>query len=277
MAKRKRENTPDIIERRIREGRGTGRGGDYKPWLLVQDVPSQGLASRVKGVKTGRVHHLFSQLEYRSFLILDWSERTTDIREQFPLLPLEETLALAESLGIKHPRDPKTQIPIVLTSDFLITVQQGEGTREQVLSIKPSDQLSRPRVLEKLELERQYWTKRQVPWHIVTEQDIPRSLADNLEWLQPYRFSDALSPLASADIQRIRVVLEQVLPKPQPLSDVVRAVDDRLGLDPGTSLSVARHLLATRAWRTNWMAPFNLSQPLALQCPGELSSEVGVS
>jgi len=67
MAKRKRENTPDIIERRIREGRGTGRGGDYKPWLLVQDVPSQGLASRVKGVKTGRVHHLFSQLEYRSF------------------------------------------------------------------------------------------------------------------------------------------------------------------------------------------------------------------
>jgi hypothetical protein len=38
MAKRKRENTPDIVERRIKEGRGTGRGGHYKPWLLVQDV-----------------------------------------------------------------------------------------------------------------------------------------------------------------------------------------------------------------------------------------------
>ena len=106
--KRKRENTSDTVERRIKEGRGTGRGVDYKPWLLVQDVPSQGLASRVKGVKTGRVHHLLSQLEHRCFLILDWSGRVTDIREQYPLLPLEETVASAESLGIKHPQDPKT-------------------------------------------------------------------------------------------------------------------------------------------------------------------------
>jgi hypothetical protein len=50
MAKRKRETTPDIVERRIKEGRGTGRGANYKPWILVPDVPSPGLANRVKGV-----------------------------------------------------------------------------------------------------------------------------------------------------------------------------------------------------------------------------------
>ena len=50
MAKRQRENTPDIIDRRIKEGRGAGRSGDYNPWLLVPDVPSPKLASRVKGV-----------------------------------------------------------------------------------------------------------------------------------------------------------------------------------------------------------------------------------
>jgi hypothetical protein len=224
MAKRKRENTPDVIERRIKEGRGTGRGGDYKPWLLVQDVPSQGLSSRVKSVKTGRVHQLFSQLKYRSFLILDWSERITDIREQFPLLPMEETIIWSEYMGIKHPQDPKTKNPIVMTSDFLITIKRGDGVAEQVLSIKPSDHLSRPRVLEKLELERQYWTKRQVPWHIVTERDIPKSLADNLDWLQPYRFAGALSPGTSSDILRIRAVLEQALPKGESLSDVVQVV-----------------------------------------------------
>ncbi len=277
MAKRKRENTPDIVERRIKEGRGTGRGGDYKPWLLVQDVPSQGLASRIKGVKTGRVHHLFSQLEYRCFLILDWSEQVTDIREQFPLFPLEETLTLAESLGIKHPHDPKSQNPTVMTSDFVITVKKGNGVAEQVLSVKPSDQLSRPRVLEKLELERQYWTKREMPWHLVTEQDISKSLTDNLEWLQPYRFGDALSPLTVSDIQRIRVALEQALPKAQTLSDVVQAVDDRMGLDPGTSLSVVRHLLATRSWQANWMTPFSMSQPLTLHHSDIPSSEVSVS
>ncbi|PSR36343.1 MAG: heteromeric transposase endonuclease subunit TnsA [Sulfobacillus thermosulfidooxidans] len=277
MAKRKRENTPDTIERRIKEGRGTGRGVDYKPWVLVQDVPSQGLASRVKGVKTGRVHHMLSQLEYRCFLILDWSDRATDIREQFPLLPLEETLALAESLGIKHPRDPKTQNPTVLTSDFLITVKQGDGTGEQALSIKPSDQLARPRILEKLELERQYWTKRQVPWHIVTEHDLPLAPTKNLEWLHPYRFPDALSPLIFSEIHRVRKGLEQELLKSEPLSLTANAVDDRLGLDPGTSLSVVRHLLATRTWRVDLSEPINLAEPLVLQQPIVSASEVDVS
>jgi len=277
MAKRKRENTPDIVERRIKEGRGTGRGGDYKPWLLVQDVPSQGLASRTKGVKTGRVHHLFSQLEYRCFLILDWSEHVTDIREQFPLFPLEETLTLAESLGIKHPHDPKSQNPTVMTSDFVITVKNGNGLAGQVLTVKPSDQLSRPRVLEKLQLERQYWTKRQVPWHIVTERDIPTTLADNLDWLQPYRFAEALSPGTSSDIRRIRAVLEQALPKGESLSEIVQAVDDRLGLDPGTSLSVVRHLLATRMWQVDWFTPFSMSQPLELRYRSIPPSEVGIS
>ncbi len=276
MAKRKRENTSDTVDRRVKEGRGIGRGVDYKPWLLVQDVPSQGLASRVKGVKTGRVHHLLSQLEHRCFLILDWSERITDIREQYPLLPLEETLALAESLGIKHPHDPKTRKPTVLTTDFLITVKQGDGTGEQSLSIKPSDELARPRILEKLELERQYWEKRKVPWHIVTEQDLPAALVKNLEWLYPYRFTNVLSPLTDSEIHRVRRGLEQELLRCEPLSATANAVDDRLGLEPGTSLSVTRYLLATRSWRVNLLEPIHLVEPLILQHVVS-ASEVDVS
>jgi hypothetical protein len=45
MAKRKRKMDESVIERRIKEGRGQGRGKDYKPWLVVQDVPSTGLAT----------------------------------------------------------------------------------------------------------------------------------------------------------------------------------------------------------------------------------------
>ncbi|WP_077849884.1 TnsA endonuclease N-terminal domain-containing protein [Clostridium puniceum] len=35
-----------------------------------------------------------------------------DIREQYPLLPIEDTLAIALELGIKHPEDPQTHQPI---------------------------------------------------------------------------------------------------------------------------------------------------------------------
>ena len=38
-----------------------GQGANYNPWLHIQDVPSQGLASRIKGWKTRRVHHLLSE------------------------------------------------------------------------------------------------------------------------------------------------------------------------------------------------------------------------
>src|SRR6266849_4151842 len=73
MAKRKRKLDETVIDRRIKEGRGQGRGKDYKPWLTVQDVPSIGLATRILGWTTGRVHHLFSLLELKDFYTKDWA------------------------------------------------------------------------------------------------------------------------------------------------------------------------------------------------------------
>ena len=58
-----------------------------------------------------------SNLERDYFYLLDWSSTVTDIREQYPLLPQEETLKIAEQCNIKHPRDPKTNHPIVMTTD----------------------------------------------------------------------------------------------------------------------------------------------------------------
>jgi hypothetical protein len=63
MAKRKLRWTPKSIQARIKTGRGQGVGLEYKPWLNIQDVPSIGHAHRIKGLKSGRVHHLLSKLE----------------------------------------------------------------------------------------------------------------------------------------------------------------------------------------------------------------------
>lgn len=38
-------NTVSSIQRKLKEGRGLGRGKDYKPWLMVHDVPSRGRSS----------------------------------------------------------------------------------------------------------------------------------------------------------------------------------------------------------------------------------------
>ena len=58
--------------------------------------------------------------------MLEWNNIVVDIREQFPLTR-EDTWHIADEKGIKHPTDPKSQIPIVMTTDFLITIKGSTG------------------------------------------------------------------------------------------------------------------------------------------------------
>lgn len=59
MAKRKRKLD---IAKMLKEGRGAGKGDKYKPWIIIQDVPSLGRTSRIKGIKTGRQHEFLSDM-----------------------------------------------------------------------------------------------------------------------------------------------------------------------------------------------------------------------
>jgi len=160
MARPRFRSTPESISKRIAEGRGQGVGNNYRPWHEVQDFPSRGVAHRPMGWKTGRVHHLFSNLEFTIFLIYDVLDRIIDIREQFPLHPLEETLEIAKKIGVKHPIDPTTSYPIVMTTDFLLKLRVGRDIVFHARTVKYRKDLDDLRVREKFEIERRYWLRR---------------------------------------------------------------------------------------------------------------------
>ncbi len=183
MAKSRPVIDRNTIDRFLKEGRGQGTLQDYKPWLTVRDVPSVGKSTRDKGWKTGRTHHFLSILELLYYLILEWSLMVTDIREQYPLLPIDDTLAIAENLGIKHPVHPKTKEPVVMTTDFYISLRNESGNFEQARTIKYAVDLSKRSTLEKFEIERRYWEVRGIDWGIVTEHEIPTELAKNVDFL----------------------------------------------------------------------------------------------
>ena len=71
MAKSQQSLSELQIVRRIKDGRGQGFGKQYRPWLYVQDVPSEGRSHRIYSHKTGRVHHLLSDLELAAFLVFE--------------------------------------------------------------------------------------------------------------------------------------------------------------------------------------------------------------
>lgn len=249
----------------MREGRGAGRLASYSPWLHIQDVPSRGLVTRIKGWKSGRVHHLLSLLELRWFYVLDWNLEVIDVREQYPLLPLEETLAIAADCGIKHPRDPRTGYPVVMTTDFVATVWPLSSPVDRALTVKYAADLESLRTREKLEIERLYWEARNVKREIVTEQDLSKVLARNVEWVHSYRVLEDFCALSqSAAMKVMETLTSAVMHECKPLRRLTTETDERLSLEPGTSLSLVRYLIATRRWLINMETPINLGERAAV-------------
>ena len=175
------------IERRIGQGFGQGRGAAYRPWLRVQEVPSQGRSHKVVGVKVARTHHLLSDLEAACLFALEFQRSVEDIREQFPLLPAAVTQAAAAVLGVHHPRYPGTATPLVLTSDFCIELtarNAAERPNEVAIAVKYSQDLTSRRVRELLAIEHEANGALGRRWFLFTEQSLPATVVRNLKWLR---------------------------------------------------------------------------------------------
>jgi hypothetical protein len=202
-----------------------------------------------------------SQLELRLFYILEWSPSVLDVREQFPLIPRDTTMLIAEELGIPHPADPKTQTPIVMTSDFRITLLRDGTVTDIVRTVKPMDRLRSKRVMGKLEIERRYWHIRNVNWAIVTENEIPINTAMNIETVRSYHSIDEHVGLSDTEIADISSSLtDRVLNNALPLRTIAINCDNDLGLQLGTSLSISYHLIATRQWEIDMKVPLDPAQ-----------------
>jgi hypothetical protein len=170
----------------FKAGRGTGRGVKWRASLGVADVSSCGLSHRLDGRTTQRVHHFFSKIEMRLLVHLDWADHIVDIGEQFPL-DRDKTRQIAADLGVKHPTDPTTRIPIVMRTDIVVDTAQISDQPSMAFAVKPSEQLGNTRTLEKLEIERVYWQRRWVKWKIVTERELATPLVNSLVSLHSHR------------------------------------------------------------------------------------------
>lgn len=255
MSKHRAKWTCDRYHRLISQGRGQGIGKDYKPWLTIHDLASKGVVSRVSGRTTGRIHHFLSKNETAFFYILDASDKTLDIREQYPLLPVTETVEIAETLGYCHPRDTVTRYPYVMTTDFLITT----GHRDVARSVKLSGELEKTRVLEKLEIERLYWKRRGVDWRIVTEKEINYQKARNLEWVYRSWYYPEMLPKGVIPGEITSLFLELFDTTYLPVTEIARVIEEAFSLEPGLGMTTFQYLLLQKR-----ITAVDLEKPLDL-------------
>ena len=266
MSKRKRTSE---VDKWIKEGRGTGSGAEYRPWLKVQDVSSLGRSTRLKGIKTGRQHEFLSDLERNYFYISEFSDGILDIREQFPLLPQEETIIIADELGIKHPADPKTGDPIVMTTDFLLTVDRGKGVFDIARTIKMKEELLKERVLEKFEIEREFWKRRDIDWGIVTEEEIPKSMARNISYIHDYYDIgdyDVFQEISLEHIDDLSLTLMQrLLNNKHSIRSITNEFDTDTHLPFGSGVTLLYHLLAQKIILIDMLKPLSLEHQIGIK------------
>jgi hypothetical protein len=247
-------------------GFGKGTGSRYQPWLCVEATHSLGRARRVWSCKTGRTHHLLSDVEYNLFLALEWQQDIIDIREQYPL-DRSISQETARSLRIRHPHYPGTKVPTVMTVDFLVTKQVGSNSVLEAFNAKRDEEAEDENSLLKLEIQREYFAQLGVPHHLVFHSQISDAAVANIAWIRdalvksteneprPGYFATLASSMA--------LELARVQPRSLLLSAFCSEFDIQHGLEPGTGLRVARILLHSRVLSGDLLSKNLADDPLS--------------
>jgi hypothetical protein len=193
--------TPKLLERFERDGRGTGTFQDYVPWHRVsRSDPSSDGRSHLK-IWRKRQLELLSDGEWDGAHFVTLLPNVLDVREQLKL-SLEEgphelaeydaryagqllsgTISIANQLGFKHPlvTGNGRSSDWVMTTDQVLLLKSPNGQLELLaISYKPDHLSLSKRDLQKLAIERAYWTVRSVQWLLITPDLFEKSVATTL-------------------------------------------------------------------------------------------------
>ncbi|WP_321945362.1 TnsA endonuclease N-terminal domain-containing protein [Paraburkholderia sp. J10-1] len=259
---RSRKITEDVIQRWRAEGRGSGTGQCYKPWLEVHDFSSDGIVNRVHSTKLGRVVHLLSTVESCTFYGLEWQETISGIYEQYPL-DRQLTLEIASKLGIRHPYYPGTHVPTVMTVDFLITRVNDSAPSFEAYDCKMTADAENEREIEKLAIARTYFSGMDIPHRLIFDTKIPKQKIKNIEWIRDgiIKSGEDKSYTELLRDRTIRMANELKSTRNIPLRDYCHSFEVRHGLRAGDGLRIAKILMNERVLLCN------LNNPDLATCP----------
>lgn len=260
MAKRNNSFNESKLNRFLKEGRGSGVGDEYKPWLCIQDFPSQGRASRVYGWKTGRVHHFFTDIQTKYFYLLEWEDCVKDIREHYPLLETKDIYK--DDINLNTFKDKETGFQYILTTTFLITISTPQGNVEVARSIKSASEFEKKHVIEKFEFERRYWASKGIEWGIVTQREIPRIKAKNVQWVHATKnFEGHVTNTDDEARHYCELLCDSLINSTDSIRKVTADFDLKYGLDEGSGLFIFKHLIANKIIKVDMNKEIDMNKP----------------
>jgi hypothetical protein len=180
-----------------------------------------------------------------------------DIRESYPLLDVMEVIDDKENLRFDKFCDKETGEQLVICTNFLLTVKEPDGSEKLIArTVKNTSELSKNITLDKLEIERRYWLKKSVDWKIITEKQLPKQVAKNIEWVRETLLEDG-----NVDKEQLsQILLTYLLHNTDtPLKGVLKAFDKSEGVATGTGLYLFRYLIAKKDIRVDMEEKINFA------------------
>ena len=235
-------------------------GTSYEPFVDVFESRSLGEMNVVPGRLTGRDHHYSERKrEYRYHYVLELIPNVVDIREHYPIIPIELTLDIAKQLKLAHPTHNGQ--PIELTFDTLLTIRHSNGELTYVArSIRDLADLAKPKVQSRLALQYAAATSRNIPWKLVTDVECSDAIATRARWLfsvyvdnPDYSCSEAtttafLKSLSTQDFT-------------EPLRRVLATAGLTIGLSRDEPIALFKHLVCSRMLTVDLTMPLQLKDP----------------
>lgn len=258
----KYEQTTKKIAKLIEQGYGQGEGIAYKPFLDTIRVSSRGRVSRIKGWD-GRVHHFLSDSETRIFYLYEFAGKE-DIREHYPLLEaMEEIIPNLDEELLKRLVNQKTGEPLILTTTFLITEKDENGELSYFArSVKDYRQLENKQVIERYEIMKKYWEGRGVDYGIITNKEIPLTVAKNIEFIHPFFHLEEYG--IGDEMQKFlknRLVDMIGNSETKAINEILSMFDSEFNIDQGTGITIYKHLLSRKILRVNMNEAILFNQP----------------
>ena len=239
-----------LIQKKIKEGRGTGYGIEYLPWFTINELGGYGCYRvRCKG-NNDRIYHLASRLEVYTLLCLEKNPSITDIREQFPL-DRSLTLAISEQVGVPHPghRMKNNRTAQVMTVDFLCTVKNGESERYLAIAVSNEKDFTSGREYEKWEIMALACKAMGYEFYIVSDVELNQDIVHGMHWgySKGGHGNSAETGVSLQDAQS-EILGRLVVPKYRKMT--IREFCNQLDIDymneEGRNLGIFRYLLAMR-------------------------------
>lgn len=257
-----REWNEEKLQRYMKEGRGQGEYEEYKGFIQIHDFGSIGRSARIRSWKTNRILHLLSDIETRFFYLTEFDDSILQVKEHFPLYDFESVIGAQEDIDIRKFKDKQSGFPYIFTTTFLITIKGRDGrTFEVARSVKASHELEKKTTIERLELIRRYFDEKGIDWGLVTQKEIPRIKAKNIEWIHPARFLNETTDFTESDISYLtEILIESFRGSNRAIRNITNTFDNQLNLEAGSGLLLFKHLLATKQIKIDMHKKIDLNE-----------------